>query len=161
LVISYWLLAISIWQLASKIVFGYKKCPFYELPIAINVTIEINSMLMRNFRNLEIWQLAMEIVQMVYVIVKKLPNSELFGISLQMRRAVISMPSNIAEGCSRGSNKDTRRFFEISVGSAFELETQLIACSKIGYCTEAETTPIIAKLNVFQKRTNKYMQALS
>ncbi len=115
---------------------------------------------MRDFRKLEFWKLGMEIVNDVYNLVKKLPKEELFGISLQMRRAVISMPSNIAEGCSRNSNKDTARFFEIAIGSAFELETQLIACTQIGYFVESESNPIISKLEIFQKKTNTYMQTL-
>lgn len=116
---------------------------------------------MRNFRKLEIWHLAMEIVRLVYALTKKLPKEELFGSSLEMRKAVISMPSNIAEGCSISSNKDTKRSFEISLGSTFELETQLIACTQIGYFSETETNPVISKLSSFQRKTNKYMQALN
>jgi four helix bundle protein len=82
---------------------------------------------MRDFRKLEFWHLGMELVKLTYQLVKKLPPEEQFGLSFQMRKAVISMPSNIAEGCSRASNKDTSRFFEISIGSAFELETQFLA----------------------------------
>ena len=115
---------------------------------------------MRDFRKLEIWNLAMDIVEQVYQLVKTLPNSELFGASLQMRKAVISMPSNIAEGCSRSSSKEISHYFEISIGSAFELETQLIACTRIGYFDAINTDPIIASLHMFQKKTNSYIQTM-
>jgi len=77
-----------------------------------------------------------------------------------MCRAAVSMPSNIAEGCSRKSNKDFARFLEVSIGSAFELETQIIAGSNIGYFSEQEAEIIIQKLQKFQKSTNSYRKTL-
>ncbi len=115
---------------------------------------------MRNFRNLEIWQLAMEIVKLTYELIKKLPKSEDFGLKSQMQRAVISMPSNIAEGCSRKSSKELSHYFEISIGSSFELETQLLASQMIGYLNQVEIETVLPKLTIFQKKTNAYLSKL-
>jgi four helix bundle protein len=81
---------------------------------------------MRDFRKFEIWNQGMDLSVKVYEIVKQLPKEELYGLRSQITRAVVSIPSNIAEGCSRGSEKDFKRFLEISLGSAFELETGLV-----------------------------------
>ncbi len=115
---------------------------------------------MRDFRKLEFWHLGMELVTLTYHLVKRLPDEEKFGLSSQMRRAVISMPSNIAEGCGRSTNKGTSRFFEISISSAFELETQLLAGYKIGYFTETDISTIMKRLHLFQKKTNSYKNTM-
>ena len=72
-----------------------------------------------------LWQKAMELVKLTYLLVKKLPKEETYALSDQMRRAAISIPSNIAEGNGRASKTEYRRFLDISRGSLFELETQL------------------------------------
>ena len=102
----------------------------------------------------------MQIVESVYILVKKLPNSELFGASLQMRKAAVSMPSNIAEGCSRSSNKEVAHYFEVSIGSAFELETQLLICVRVGYFEANEVESLVTQLHSFQKKTNNYLKTL-
>jgi len=107
---------------------------------------------MRNFRDLDIWHLAMEIVELVYKLLPRLPDHEKFGLRVQMGKAVISMPSNISEGCSRNSNKELARFIEYS----FELETQLLAATKIGYYDIEDTKELITKLHKFQKMTNSF-----
>ena len=111
---------------------------------------------MRNFKKMHCWNLGMEIVGLVYQLLKKLPDSEKYGLRSQISRSAISMPSNIAEGCSRSSNKDTARFFEISVGSAFELETQLLAGQIAGFFTETDTEILLDKVVAFQGKTNAY-----
>lgn len=115
---------------------------------------------MRNFRNLEIWQLGMEIVKLTYEQIKKLPKTEDYGLKSQMQRSAVSMPSNIAEGCSRRSNKEVVHYFEIAIGSSFELETQLIVCQMIGYLKQSDIDEILPKLDTFQKKTNSYMSKL-
>ena len=79
---------------------------------------------MTNFRNLKIWQRAMKLVIAIYNLTRMLPKEEKFGLKSQMTRAAISIPSNIAEGSSRSSPKEFKHFLEMSLGSAFELETQ-------------------------------------
>lgn len=115
---------------------------------------------MRNFRNLEIWHLGKEIVKLTYELLKKLPKNEVFRLKSQMQRAAISIPSNLAEGCSRSSNKDLTLFFEISIGSSFELETQMLASQLIGYINQADLDSILPKLTLFQKKTNTYIATL-
>ena len=77
------------------------------------------------YKDLVLWQKAMELVKLTYLLVKKLPKEETYALSDQMRRAAISIPSNIAEGNGRASKTEYRRFLDISRGSLYELETQL------------------------------------
>jgi len=109
---------------------------------------------MRNFRELDIWKDAIVLVQEVYVLIEVLPNIEKFGLQSQISRCVVSIPSNIAEGSAKSSQKDFVRFLEISLGSAFELETQLIICGNIGFIPEIKVSAMIGKLHILQKRIN-------
>jgi len=111
---------------------------------------------MRNFKKMHCWNLGMEIVGLVYNLLEQLPSVENYGLRSQISRSVISMPSNIAEGCSRNSNKDTARFFEYSVGSAFELETQILAGNIAGYFTQKDISLLLNKIVEFQGKTNAY-----
>ena len=86
---------------------------------------------MMDHKELEVWQKAFELVLDVYKIVEKLPKNEKFVLSDQVRRSAISIPSNIAEGHDRGSTKEFIHFLYISLGSAAELETQLLMINKI------------------------------
>ncbi len=79
---------------------------------------------MKNYKKLKIWQQGIQIVKNTYELTSKLPESEKFNLISQMNRASVSIPSNIAEGSSRNSDKDFRRFLQISLGSSFELDTQ-------------------------------------
>ncbi len=83
-----------------------------------------------------------------------MPNTEKFGLYSQLSRAVISIPSNIAEGCAKDSQKEFIRFLKISLGSSFEVETQIIICIELGYFTKDEGESIIEKINILQKRIN-------
>lgn len=98
----------------------------------------------------------MEIVKLIYTLLEKLPPSENYGLRSQMSRSVISMPSNIAEGCGRNSKKDMGRFFEFAVSSAFELETQLLAGQLVGYFGQEDVDNLLSKIQIFQKKTNSY-----
>lgn len=86
---------------------------------------------MRNFRELNIWKKGIEIAVEVYKILHELPEYEKFGLRIQMAKSSTSIPSNIAEGCGKSSDKDFKRYLEISLGSAYELETQLIIANKV------------------------------
>jgi four helix bundle protein len=79
-----------------------------------------------NYRELKVWQKAIDLVIKVYKLTNQFPTTEKYGLVSQINRAVVSIPSNIAEGCSRISNKDFQHFLSMALGSAFELETQLI-----------------------------------
>ncbi|MCA9241270.1 MAG: four helix bundle protein [Planctomycetales bacterium] len=86
----------------------------------------------RNYRELDVWQRSMELVESVYKVSKLLPGEERFGLTSQMQRAAVSIPSNIAEGYGRGG-KDYRRFVLISRGSLMEVETQLELSVRLGF----------------------------
>jgi four helix bundle protein len=86
---------------------------------------------MKNFKQLKVWKQGMGIVKQVYTISRFLPDEERYGLRSQMTRAAVSIPSNIAEGSSRQSDPDYRRFLEISLGSSFELETQLLIVKEL------------------------------
>jgi four helix bundle protein len=79
----------------------------------------------QSFRDLVVWQKAMDLAELVYAVSRKFPESERYALTLQVRRAVVSVPSNIAEGYGRHSTADYIRFLQIALGSAYELETQL------------------------------------
>ena len=81
---------------------------------------------MHNFKELKVWQLAMSISKEVFIATRLFPSEEKFTLISQMMRSAISIPSNIAEGCGRKSNKEFYQYLNISLGSSFELETQLI-----------------------------------
>ncbi len=88
---------------------------------------------MTNHKNLIVWQKSMELVTAIYVATKTFPKEELFGIVLQMRRSAVSIPSNIAEGYGRVYDKETVKFLSVALGSASELETQLIISKDLDY----------------------------
>ncbi len=85
------------------------------------------------YKELEVWKKSIEFVKTVYMITNEFPQEEKFGIVSQIRRAAISIPSNIAEGATRFSDKDSSRFMDIALGSISELETQLIISKELGF----------------------------
>ncbi|TBM99372.1 four helix bundle protein [Hyunsoonleella flava] len=93
---------------------------------------------MRDFRKLEIWKNGIELVKQVYRLSDKLPSEEKFGLRSQITRASVSVPSNIAEGCSRNSEVEFKRFLEIAIGSLFEVETQLVIAQELKFIEEKE-----------------------
>lgn len=90
-------------------------------------------MRMRSYEDLLVWQKAMLLAKMEYGIQKQLPKEELYGLGDQIRRAVVSVPSNIAEGFGRGSDAEFKRFLAIARGSLFEVKTQLQLASELGF----------------------------
>ena len=91
-----------------------------------------------DYKDLIVWQKSMDLLIEVYKLVKKLPKEETYVLSDQMRRAAVSIPSNIAEGKNRSSMKDYLRFLFMARGSRAELETQLLACVRLNYIEEVE-----------------------
>lgn len=107
---------------------------------------------MRNFRDLDIWKDSRCLVKEIYTLTESLPEFEKFGLISQINRCAISIPSNIAEGCAKSSNKDFCRFLEISLGSCYELETHLILCSDLKFISlEIVETKIIFIQNLERK----------
>ena len=97
----------------------------------------------KNHKELLVWQKAMQLVVDVYNLIRLLPKEETYGLSHQMRRAAISIPSNIAEGNARSSQKDMVHFLYIAQGSRAELETQLELCELIGYISKERLEPVL------------------
>lgn len=105
----------------------------------------------KTYKDLIVWQKAMEMTTLLYKIIKKLPKEETYTLCDQMRRAAISIPSNIAEGFGRNSKKEYLQFLYIANGSVCELETQLILCVNINYLSEIETQPTMDLLSEIGK----------
>jgi len=108
-------------------------------------------MAIQTYQDLTVWQKSMEIAEMVYQTTKKLPKDEIYSLTNQMRRAAVSIPSNIAEGQARHSTKEFIHFLRIAQGSKAELETQLLLCLKIGYLTDTDTEEIVSLLQEIGK----------
>ena len=95
-------------------------------------------MIIRDHKDLVVWQKSMDLLVEVYRLAKKLPKEETYVLSDQMRRAAVSIPSNIAEGRARSSEKDFLRFLFIARGSRAEVETQLLACVRLHYLEDCD-----------------------
>jgi four helix bundle protein len=93
---------------------------------------------MHRFKELLVWQKAIALTKEVYHITNRFPNQEKFGLSSQINRSAVSIPSNIAEGAGRNSNKEFIQFIGVATGSLYELETQLIIAEQIGYLKDEE-----------------------
>jgi len=115
---------------------------------------------MKDFRRLKIWERGMEIVKKTYSLSKQLPTEERFGLVSQITRAAVSIPSNIAEGSSRTTDKDKKRFVGIALGSAFELETQLLIIRELELANLAETDKLIEELHEEQRMINSFITTL-
>jgi four helix bundle protein len=109
-------------------------------------------------RDLEVYKNSLEFVVKVYEITKHLPADEKFGLVSQLRRAAVSIPSNIAEGAARSSTKEFIQFLDIANGSLSELETQLIIIEKLGYTNTKEI--IDADVTSIRKMLYRLKQAL-
>lgn len=115
---------------------------------------------MHRFKDLEIWKLSRKFCTEIYVITANFPDSEKFGLTNQLRRASISVPSNIAEGCSRSSNKDFSRFLEIAIGSIYEIETQLLIAFDLGYIDQIKLDELCFNIDRIIKMTSKFRSTL-
>jgi four helix bundle protein len=116
---------------------------------------------MHNFKELNCWQEAKDFSVVVYKITSKFPTSEIYGITSQIKRAAVSIPSNIAEGAGRNTNKDFSRFIGISLGSSFELETQFIIASELNFIDKFDVEELILRLNKIQKMLVNFQKHLN
>ncbi|MFA7445994.1 MAG: four helix bundle protein [Flavobacteriaceae bacterium] len=113
-----------------------------------------------NFRKLSIWKEGIDIAKETYANTKIFPKSEVYGLSSQMQRASVSIPSNIAEGTARKSNKHFVQYLETALGSAYEWETQLIIAYEIGYISEKTFNHLETKINKIQSMISKFINGL-
>lgn len=104
---------------------------------------------MSNHKDLEVWKLSIDLVSEIYNLTKNFPKEELYGLTSQIRRSAVSIPSNIAEGSARQSDKELIQFLYIALGSAAELETQLVIAQKLSFIESFQE--IINKLNRIKK----------
>lgn len=106
---------------------------------------------MHNFKELKIWQKAKGIVKDIYVLSETLPQTERYAFTSQLQRAAVSIPSNIAEGSGRGTNKDFCHFLDIAISSSYELESLLLIGIDLNYFTEEKVSVSIDSLHELQK----------
>ncbi len=115
---------------------------------------------MRDFRKLDIWKNGIEIVKLIFKSSSSLPSEEKYGLRSQITRAAISIPSNIAEGCSINSQIEFKRYLEIAMGSLFEVETQLIIAKELEFIKSEELKPVFDLLNKEAKMINSLIQKI-
>ena len=116
---------------------------------------------MKNLMDLDIWKEARKQTKEIYLLMKLMPDDEKFGLTSQIKRCSVSISSNIAEGSSRKSNKDFSRFLEIGLGSCFEMETQLLLCSDVGYLSLGKVEDQIEQVQILERRISAFMNYLS
>jgi len=107
---------------------------------------------MRDYKRYDTWQISHELVKEIYLISENFPKSELFGLTSQIRRASISIPTNIAEGCGRSTDKEFARFLEISIGSTNETEYLLLLACDLGLTSEDQLASLNPKLNLIRQK---------
>jgi four helix bundle protein len=114
-----------------------------------------------SYRDLIVWQKSMCLVREVYDVTRTMPKEEQFGLTNQIRRAVVSIPSNIAEGNGRGTTADYIRFLQIARGSLFETQTQLEIAVQLHFIPDTSITPLLALSNEIERMLNSVISKLS
>ncbi len=115
---------------------------------------------MHKVEDLKIWNKSIELAKSVYQLVTELPSDEKFGLNSQIKRCSISIPSNIAEGAGRNSNKEFKYFLSIANGSAYELQTQLILAAELNLINKDKVQPVINTCIEIQKMNYSFQQKL-
>ena len=113
-----------------------------------------------HYKDLIVWQKAMDLTVQVYNLTKKIPKEELYGLTNQLRRAVVSIPSNIAEGNGRASTGDYVRFLSIARGSVAEVETQLLICVRLKYLTQEDIESLLSLVDEIGQMLNSIITKL-
>lgn len=115
---------------------------------------------MRDFRKYDIWRDAVGFATDVYKLTSTFPKFEIYGLCDQMQRASVSISSNIAEGCSRESEKDFAHFLEMAIGSAFEVESQLLIAKNLGYIDDTQYQDMVSKLSPNERQIHALINKL-
>jgi len=111
-----------------------------------------------HYKDLEVWKEARQLVTDVYKLTSLFPKSEMFGLTSQINRCAVSVPSNVAEGCARYSDKDTKKFVDIALGSLAELDTQLILAEDLGFTVyNDDLSNRINKISALLQGLRKYV----
>ncbi len=106
-----------------------------------------STMLKLNHKKLKVWQLSLDFVSSVYQMTSLFPKVEIYGITNQLRRAAVSLPSNIAEGASRNSLQERNRFYEIARSSLVEIDTQIELSKRLAYCKKEDLLALEEQMN--------------
>ena len=114
-----------------------------------------------NYQDLKVWQKAIDLTTEIYSIVKQLPRDEQYALSDQMRRAAVSVPSNIAEGRGRGTDKEFVHYLLMSRGSLWELSTQLVICERLQYLDKAQISDARQLITEISKMINALAKSFS
>lgn len=114
-----------------------------------------------NYKELKIWLKSRILVKQVYQITSAFPKTELYGITSQARRSAVSIPSNIAEGAGRGTDKDFSHYLDIAKGSVFELETLLILASDLNFASEGELQKVMEMTSEIKKMLSSFQDKLN
>lgn len=115
---------------------------------------------MKDFRNLNVWEKGHRITVSIYKLTQSFPKEEIYGLTSQIRRASTSIPTNIAEGCGRGSDADFARFLQMSFGSANETEYLLLLCFELGYIAEENYIELNNSIQEIKKMLSKLIITL-
>jgi len=115
---------------------------------------------MQDFRNLQVWQLNRHLTADIYRITSTFPREERYGLTSQMRRAVVSTGANIAEGCGRASTQDTIRFFQMAFGSAVELLHHLITSNDLGFLSNQDLVRLDKDAELIRRKLARLMSKL-
>jgi len=119
------------------------------------------SMQVKSYKDLIVWQKSMDLVEMVYEATKIFPREELYGLTNQLRRAAVSVPSNIAEGHARNSTAEYRNFLSMARGSLAEVETQLLIAERLKYIDSEKLTALLSLQIEINKMTNTLINKLA
>jgi len=115
---------------------------------------------MKDFRDIKVWQKGHELTLRVYMETRHFPKEELYGLVSQIRRASVSIPANIAEGCGRGTDSELRQFLQIAMGSASELEYHLLLARDLGYLETARYDPLNDQVTEVKRMLASFIQKL-
>ena len=116
--------------------------------------------MVKSYRDLIVWQKAMDLTTEIYRLTKKLPKDELYALTNQLRRAAVSIPSNIAEGNAHFSTREYLRFLSIARGSTAEVETQLLVCVKLNYLSQEDIASAVSLLDETGRMLNSMIKKL-
>ena len=115
---------------------------------------------MRNFRNYEVWKDGVEFSAQVYQLTEQFPKKEMYALCDQLQRASVSIPSNVAEGCSRKSQNEFAHFLEISLGSSYEIETQMEIAHILKYVTDNQYENTLEKVQSIEKKLTNLINTI-
>lgn len=115
---------------------------------------------MHDFRKLEVWNRSKKFVKVLFEATRAFPKEKIFGPTSQMKRAAISIPSNIAEGCGRGTNKQLAYHLDVALGSAFELETQIGVAGDLNYLNSEKETDLTTEKKEIEKMLIDFKRVL-